>query len=90
MLINIIFINMIFINMINVDLFFNCIKLKEFKNFLNTSINIINKEINIRFRKLSLKDIIYCLSLMIGNNKSYDIINASLKIDNIVNVSSRA
>lgn len=64
--------------------------LREFKNCINETINNINKEISLRSRKLMFKDVIYCLSLMIGNNKSYDIINASMKIDNIINVSSEA
>ena len=68
----------------------NDLILKKLKKTINTSINNINRKINIRNTKLSFKDIIYCTSLMIGNNQSYDIVNASLKINNIVDVSTRA
>ena len=64
--------------------------LKNLKKNINMSIDNINKEINIRSRKLSFRDIIYCSSLMVTNNQSYDIINASLKINNIVDVSTCA
>lgn len=63
---------------------------KKFKKFLLKSINNISRGIKKRSRKILFKDIIYCSLLLIGNNQSYDEVNANLKINNILNVSKNA
>ena len=63
---------------------------KKFKKCLMTSINNINKEIKKRSRNISFKDVIYYFCILIGNNQSYDDVNANLKINNILNVSKTA
>ena len=47
-------------------------KISDLKKILNNYINKLNKKYIIRNRKLSIKDIIYGLSLKTINHQSYD------------------
>jgi hypothetical protein len=63
--------------------------IKSFKKSFLYFVKKINKNIKSRTdKKVKFKDIIYCLSLHVGNNQSYDLINSYLKISNVLNVST--
>jgi hypothetical protein len=65
--------------------------IKLFKIHINKSLNKINRSLNIDPRqRIIFKDIIYYCSYMIGNNLSYDITNAHLKLHNILNISKKS
>jgi hypothetical protein len=65
--------------------------IKDFKNHLYNSIEKINKIIKKRnTKKIMMNDILYYCQLALGNSWSYDIANSHLKINNILDVSSKS
>src|SRR5437868_9091578 len=65
--------------------------IKSFRKCLYTSMKKINNCIHNRIDGIiNFKDIIYYSSIMIGNDHSYDSINAHLKIKNILDISKNA
>jgi hypothetical protein len=62
----------------------------KLKQVIQEVVHICTEEIKKRSRKLTFTDIIYCSCLMIGNNLSYATANAHLKIQKIVDTSTRS
>lgn len=61
-----------------------------FKKIIIDTINKINNKVKNRDRKISLKDVIYYSSYLIGNNISYSLTNIHLGHKNILDVSDGA